>query len=157
MCNTYLYLYCYMWLQRDDFHIHSHHFSVVGVFTSREPVKCQSVRQEARAPTSRLVQPPSRLCLAPTWSPKQWKFWLEDRLGFELTTSWSADSFHNHKAKKEKINRGFLIQNRYWLPGQIVNHGKRPEKKKNSWFAWDSAKGPVFRIRRNATETWPRF
>ena len=35
------------------------------------------------------------------------KVWLEDRLGFELTTSWSADSIHNHKAKKERINRGF--------------------------------------------------
>ena len=51
-------------LQRDDFHIHSHHCSVVGVFTWREPVKCQSVRQEARAPTttSRLVQPSSLSC-----------------------------------------------------------------------------------------------
>ena len=32
---------------------------------------------------------------------------LEDLLGFELTTSWAADSMHNHKAKKEGINRGF--------------------------------------------------
>ena len=32
-------------------------------------------------------------------------------LNSQLHVQHSADSIHNHKAKKEKINRGFLIQN----------------------------------------------
>ena len=53
---------------------------------------------------------------------------------FDLRIGWDLNSqLHGQQTAfitttpKRKDKSWGLIKNRYWLPGQIVNHGKRPE------------------------------